>query len=249
MLSRYDRWTVHGIHPSGRAWSFFEIVLRQIPLGLLRNDLEGTSKGEEIMCDLFPMMAFFVEMKGHVTKITERQEFNLLAGAYNGARLWQIASAFFLGIQIELRRTLGLDVVAETFEDTDVGLRLMLGNFLSYEMLTSPPYCKRRPPNPAASTENDTMAGEIERLRQLAEKEAAIRGQGAMEAQRLHRVHYLDIYELGSHRFLQVLNSVGQFYVLHAGDCGFARHSLSGSGFLEHRAEVNGLAAMIHPWR
>lgn len=195
------------VHPSGRIWTYFETILRQVPFNFLREDFEGTPIGEEIQCDLVPLMLFGGEGKDAVQGTTEMQEFKMLSIYYSAGRLWQISSAFLQGLRMEVARTLGFNIRNEVFSDSDIGLRLMLGNYMSYVTMSNPPYADRSPASEDAF--DPIITPQMDYSRKLAEVAVGVMNEEPDRLARTHRAFFLDSYELTTHHWLKVLNAVG----------------------------------------
>jgi hypothetical protein len=207
LLSVFDRFITTGALPAGRTWSFFETVLAELPMSFLREEFEGTERGEEIQCDLVPLMYLCVAGKNNVgLGCSEMEEFKSIATCYQAGRAWQIASIFLAGLRIEVARALGREVRLTSFRDSDLGLRLMLGNWMCHKILTEPPYAE---PGHATSTDDKPFVELMESTRPIAQAITEIYGDGSSECQRRHRALLLDTFERSDHHWLKILNAVG----------------------------------------
>lgn len=210
MLSRFDGCAVTEILPCGQVWSFFETVFRQVPISsFLGRDFEKMVRSEEVQSDLVPLTLFFSECQKRFLKLPEAEELKLRAIAYQTGRLWQIASAFLQGLRIEVARSIGLDVPNKRFDETDFGLRLMLGDFLSFHMLTAPPYADPQLAPDEPEDLRDPLARHLAETRRIAEMYPRMMDEGPHWIAQRHRSLYLEAYEKTSNHWIEVLNIVG----------------------------------------
>lgn len=207
LLSVFDRFVTTGALPIGRTWSFFETALDELPMSFLRERFEGTELGEEIQCDLVPLMYLCLAGKNNVDLgCSEMEEFKSIAVCYQAGRAWQTASLLLAGLRIEVARALGREVRLTSFQDSDLGLRLMLGNWMCYKILTEPPYAD---PGSATSTDDQPFVELLESTRLTAQAITEIRNEGSSEYHQSHRGLFLDVFERSNHHWLKILNAVG----------------------------------------
>ena len=219
-LEGFGKFVEYGSLPPGEVWPFFQTIFQQVPWFYVK-DLTGTAKGEEIQSDLVSLMMVLRDLKTEVKELSEYEEFKLIATLYQASRVWQITVAFLQGLRLEVAKSVGWEVSEREFQDSDLGLRLMLGNFLTYMLLCNPPYSERMIPKKQAS---DPFAKEIQKWRVIAasypsEGLRIVSGVDAASGhyrenpqvleQVLHRSLFLEQYERSIQHWVCVLNEVG----------------------------------------
>lgn len=208
LLSGYEGATISNIRLPGRCWSFFETLLNQVPALFLRKKFEHTRLGEEIQSDLVPLLMFCSGARSDALRAhcTEAQEFSVISRCYQAGQVWQIATAYLEGLRIEVLKALGRGARLTSFADSDLGLRLMLGNFICYAALTEPPYA----PNTLSTFNSiEEFHANIENTRNMAKDMPKMRGSDENTIPHMHRALFLEKYELSNHTWLRLLNVAG----------------------------------------
>lgn len=211
-LSEYEGMTVSGGYPRGRVWSFFGTVLQQVPFRFLRESVLGTALEEEIIADLWALRAMLVEAKKRVGEgCTEEQEFRLIETCYRIRWIWQTSLLFLQGLRIEVGRSIGRNPHLSTFGDSDLGLRLMLGNFMCYKILMNAPYGTTVPPPIGPK---NLFAQQIENTRRSTKalyevSRPAPEGFVRVPIEMKHRSSFIDLYEKSNWDWIWILNRTG----------------------------------------
>jgi hypothetical protein len=195
-----------GAQPTARAWPFLARMLQQLPLNLVP-DFHGTPLGEEILSDLVPLMLMCSEAKDVTGEgISEAQEFKVLATTYQASQMYAVATVFLQGLRLEVARAVGMELRNPGFAETDLGLRVMLSNFLAYELLCRPPYASPE----VKDTELDpAFVADIAALGDAAAVFPRFMTDGPDHVRRKHRALFLDRYERSNQFWLHLLNTAG----------------------------------------
>lgn len=204
-IAEFEFFAVDGALPRGQIWPFFNAVLGQVPFMHIRKKIEGSDLGEELQCDLIPIIFLCLEIKEAVKEgCTEAEEFKFLAFCYQQVAFWQITSVFLQGLRVEVGKSLGRSTVLNRYEENDLGIRLSLGSFMCYKILSDPPYAT---PSPVDGGGENPYSEQIESARRMAEMVCEkLKGRSV---EKLHRSFFLDNFERSNQNFIHVLNEVG----------------------------------------